>query len=1128
MSFLRDKRYIVWKIALFFVVFGLSASFVSAQQSGLQDIRALIEQLQKQILAIQNQLGITQSVVSPVPVSGSPLQSTASPSQGYIISEEVPGNPQIPCVLPELRWGSQNSSVYLLQLVLKQANHYPEGLITGFYGRLTQTAVERFQAAQNISASGQVDIATAADLNILIKRYFPAECGSSDPLNKSPVITNAGTRDTSDALPSIVSTPPEISVPYVEVRATVDGKNFDDGVGFRLTRNSDGAVFTPRAPMLPVGFENMTPGVYTLAYTGSGPGTFSRISWINNAGDNGATSGSTQTTNARLLAGGVLTFTIEFTRTGFQSLTVLLPNGGETLIRGQDYLIRWNASNYSGIVSLHLVDLRSRDTEALTIASGLSASSGSYPWIVPSVFSGDSAYVVEIRGKSISDRSNSPFSIFPFQPSIVVLSPNKGETWVEGNSYSISWKSLTGDFDYYVVTIHNMEMGGIDGFGAHPGVDPLHTFIPKGISSMKMFVSKGFANSFVVNSDGKSMAQLKGKYLVRVLAVKTKQIGSFDLRDVVGMGQSGLFDIISPGSAQPFTVTFPTAGTALIRGQSYAITWSGGDPNIMGYSVYLVGGGLGTTGGVPLGLASTNAGGGGTFNWTIPPDFKYAGSGFQIKFFGGYNAGGNSPSFSIVSLSVSDPCPSGQVRNRFNNQCLTPASGQVTSFTANKTAYAVGEIATFEIGAVNSGSATWSGLGPNSGTTYGQNQDFNSLGFPDSTNIGRTRVTVGSGYPNYPWRWNTGNIAPGGSITVTGNVKWEAAGTYTLCAGLVQEYQEWIDREKFCKTVVVSPSSQTTVSVDLKVNDSDNPVVQYNSQIAASWTSIGASKCIAADSMNIPKVEGGLWTDQGQLPLSGRQNLYARWEGVAYYSPLRIGISCWNDVLGGMSASDTVLVTTTQQPPIQSVGTVNVITRVGGQAISADKNNNCTSNLSGPSGSNTAGCVRTLTNQPTGAYSVQWYSGYPTGADTTKTPTITSNQTLFGGSSVTFYLDFQAVPVQHTLIVSKSGTGTITSKPAGINCGSTCSAKYDPNATVLLTPSAETGVTWQGCDAIQIESGNDCAITMTGNRTVNVNFVEDRGALAPASVLSASFIEVAQQGLDNIAAKLREVLNQLR
>ncbi|MBF0517899.1 MAG: hypothetical protein HQK97_12470, partial [Nitrospirae bacterium] len=74
-----------------------------------------------------------------------------------------------------------------------------------------------------------------------------------------------------------------------------------------------------------------------------------------------------------------------------------------------------------------------------------------------------------------------------------------------------------------------------------------------------------------------------------------------------------------------------------------------------------------------------------------------------------------------------------------------------------------------------------------------------------------------------------------------------------------------------------------------------------------------------------------------------------------------------------------------------------------------------------------------------------------------------------------------------TLAKAGSGTGTVTSSPAGISCGSTCSATYTAGTSVVLTAAADTGYgySWTGCDS---SSGAQCTVAMAGNKTVTAAF----------------------------------------
>jgi hypothetical protein len=84
------------------------------------------------------------------------------------------------------------------------------------------------------------------------------------------------------------------------------------------------------------------------------------------------------------------------------------------------------------------------------------------------------------------------------------------------------------------------------------------------------------------------------------------------------------------------------------------------------------------------------------------------------------------------------------------------------------------------------------------------------------------------------------------------------------------------------------------------------------------------------------------------------------------------------------------------------------------------------------------------------------------------------------------------------LTVTTSGTGTVTSNPAGINCPADCSEHYD-TGTVTLTanPGADsTFAGWTGCDVV--EADGSCTMTMNGDRSVTATF-DDPVILAPSN-----------------------------
>ena len=78
-----------------------------------------------------------------------------------------------------------------------------------------------------------------------------------------------------------------------------------------------------------------------------------------------------------------------------------------------------------------------------------------------------------------------------------------------------------------------------------------------------------------------------------------------------------------------------------------------------------------------------------------------------------------------------------------------------------------------------------------------------------------------------------------------------------------------------------------------------------------------------------------------------------------------------------------------------------------------------------------------------------------------------------------------------TLIVNRNGagTGTVTSNPAGINCGSDCTQAYSFGTLVTLTANAASGSAFAGFTGCDSLVGNtSCRVSMTSNRTVDATF----------------------------------------
>lgn len=113
-------------------------------------------------------------------------------------------------------------------------------------------------------------------------------------------------------------------------------------------------------------------------------------------------------------------------------------------------------------------------------------------------------------------------------------------------------------------------------------------------------------------------------------------------------------------------------------------------------------------------------------------------------------------------------------------------------------------------------------------------------------------------------------------------------------------------------------------------------------------------------------------------------------------------------------------------------------------------------------------------------------------SSTTYTATITTGaKDLVGNSMVSNYIwSFTTgISTGPTLTVTKSGTGsgTVTSSPAGINCGADCTEVYNSGTSVTLTATPAIGSVFAGWSGTCTGTGN-CAVTMDAAKSVTVTF----------------------------------------
>ena len=132
-------------------VLAQTTSTVSTFQELFQSLQQQIEKLRNQIEALEKQL------------------ESIRQSKGEI-KETVKEVKEILKLVRQLRFGMTGDDVKLLQEILAtDSDIYPEGLITGYFGPMTERAVKRFQKKVGLEQVGNVGPKTFSKINEILK-----------------------------------------------------------------------------------------------------------------------------------------------------------------------------------------------------------------------------------------------------------------------------------------------------------------------------------------------------------------------------------------------------------------------------------------------------------------------------------------------------------------------------------------------------------------------------------------------------------------------------------------------------------------------------------------------------------------------------------------------------------------------------------------------------------------------------------------------------------------------------------------------------------------------------------------------------------------------------------------------
>jgi subtilase family serine protease len=136
--------------------------------------------------------------------------------------------------------------------------------------------------------------------------------------------------------------------------------------------------------------------------------------------------------------------------------------------------------------------------------------------------------------------------------------------------------------------------------------------------------------------------------------------------------------------------------------------------------------------------------------------------------------------------------------------------------------------------------------------------------------------------------------------------------------------------------------------------------------------------------------------------------------------------------------------------------------------------------------------------QPAFTTTVGW--DFPTGIGTVNVYNLVTNWAVAGGGSA-------------SLTVGVTGSGTVTSNPAGINCPSTCSQTFasGPQVTLTATPSGGGNWVFSGWSGACSGAGS-CIVSMNAAQSVTATFVQ--GYILSVSGLGSGRVTSSPSGMN--------------
>jgi ABC-type branched-subunit amino acid transport system substrate-binding protein len=214
---------------------------------------------------------------------------------------------------------------------------------------------------------------------------------------------------------------------------------------------------------------------------------------------------------------------------GIGEIRVTSPNGGESWLAGSDHLIKWKSS-YKG--SYVKIDVSRDGGETWETIIPFAPNDGVQSWAVSGPTAQARIKVTSIENPDIMDTTDNSFNIT--LPSITVISPNGGESWLSGSDRTIKWKTgYKGGFVKIELAKSGPALDTIEGSGGGGGGGGYdwETIIP--------FTKNDGSQTWPVYSETITEARMR--------------ISSIENPDIYDMSNAG-FTITIPEAANPKTL----------------------------------------------------------------------------------------------------------------------------------------------------------------------------------------------------------------------------------------------------------------------------------------------------------------------------------------------------------------------------------------------------------------------------------------------------------------------------------------------------------------------------------------------------------------------------------------------